>query len=124
MGELRTLPGGRRKANGLRKAAQALRAKLARERARRLKAPAPPVPPVDHLAPPRAGAPPGKPRPGGKRTRAPFRYPPLAGRAGEAGGACSRAACSRTSPGSAASVPPPARCRRRRRRAFASPAAA
>lgn len=65
--------------------------------------PVPLVPPVDHLVPPHASAPLGKPRlhswPGGKRTRALSRYPPPAGRAGEAGGARSRAACSRTSPG-------------------------
>lgn len=45
-----------------------------------------PAPPVHHLAPPRAGAPPGRPRPqpwsGGKRTRALSRYPPP----GEGGG--------------------------------------
>lgn len=39
---------------------------------RGLKAQHPPAPPVDHLAPPHAGAPPGRPRPrpwpGGKRT--------------------------------------------------------
>lgn len=76
-----------------------------------------PEPPANHVAPPCAGAPPGKPRPypcpGGKRTRAYSRYHLPAGRAWEAGGARSRAACSRTSPGfgcvgpAARPLPPP-----------------
>lgn len=118
-GQLQALPGGGAKPTGCESGAGPATATSREDvkSGRGKTAPAPQAPPVDHLAPPHAGAPLSKPRPHSGRAGSEGALPPvtlrLRGGRGRRGGARSRAACSRTSLGfgcvrpAARPLPPP-----------------